>query len=46
MMDLHFPISSVALRKFAKSKIQPYCQGFKASRGWLQKFNQHYGLAI
>ena len=31
--DLHLPISSLGLKKFAKSKIQPYCQEFNASRG-------------
>ena len=36
----------VALRKFAKSKIQPCCQEFKASRAWLQKFSQRHGLAL
>ena len=46
MMDLHLRISSLALRKIAKSKIQPYCQEFKACRGWLQKFSQLHGLAL
>ena len=45
-MDLHLPISSLALRKFAKSKIQPSCQEFKASRGWLQKLIQRHGDAL
>ena len=45
MMDLHLPISSLALRKFVKSKIQSYCQEFKASRDWLQKFRKLHRIA-
>ena len=46
-MDLHLPISIfLALRKFAKSKIQPYYQEFKLSRGRLQSFRQHHGLTL
>ena len=45
-MDLQLPILSLALRNFAKSRIHPYCQEFKASRGWLQKFSQRHGLAL
>ena len=36
IMDLHLPISSLGLRKFIKSKSQPYFQEFKASKGLLQ----------
>ena len=35
LTDPHLPILSLALRKFAKSKIQSFYQEFKASRGWL-----------
>ena len=46
MMDLHLPISLLALRKLNKSKIQSYWQEFKASRDWLQKICQRHGLAL
>ena len=46
MMGLHFPILSLAIRKFAKSKIQHYWPEFKGRRGWLQKFTQRHGLAL
>ena len=36
-MYVHLPISSLTLREFARSKFQPDCQVFKASRAWLQK---------
>ena len=35
-MDLHLDISSLGLRKFIKSKSQPYFQEFKASKVLLQ----------
>ena len=34
------------LEKIYQSKIQPYYQEFKPSRGWLQKFSQRHGLAL
>ena len=46
MMYLHLPILTLVLRKFAKSKIQSYCQEVKASRDWLQKFSQSNELAL
>ena len=45
-MYLHLPIPTLVLRKFAKSKIKPYCQEVKASRDWLQKFSQSHELAL
>ena len=46
MMDVQFPISSLTLRKLFKSKIQCYCQIYKESSGWLQKFSKRYELAL
>ena len=46
MMDLYLTILSLALGKFAKSKIQPYCQEFNARKGWIQKFTQRNELAL
>ena len=46
MMDLHYPISSLALREQVKSKFQSYCQESIASRGWLHKFSQRHRLAL
>ena len=46
MMDLHFPILSLALRELVKSKFQPYCQESKARRRWLHKFSQRHRPAL
>ena len=50
MMDLHLLISPLALRKFTKSKIQPYCQELKQSGAGNKKLvivmDLHYEDAI
>ena len=46
IMDLHFPILSLALRELVKSKFQPYCQESKARRRWLHKFSQRHRPAL
>ena len=46
MMDLRFPILSLPLQKFAKSKIQSNCNDFKACRGRLQCFSKCHGISL
>ena len=46
MIDLHLPISSLALIKFAKTKIEPHNPDFLGSKGWLQKFFARDNLSL
>ena len=46
LLDVHMPVSVLALQEKAKKVIRPHSPSFGASRGWVEKFFARYRLSL
>lgn len=46
MLDLHLPVSILAMQEKAKKVIQPHNPTFTASRGWIEKFFKRHRFSL
>ena len=46
LLDVHMPVSVLALQEKAKKVIRPHSPSFGASRGWVEKFFARHRLSL
>ena len=46
LLDVHMPVSVLALQEKAKKVIRPHSPSFGASRGWVEKFSARHQLSF